>query len=57
MIADHLVVFFASTYGEGDPPDAAVSFHEWLMSEERDQDSFESVKVSPIPSQIKLICL
>jgi len=38
------VIFFASTYGEGDPPDAAVAFHEWLMSPEREENTFETVK-------------
>lgn len=47
-VSNSLVVFFASTYGEGDPPDAAVSFHEWLMSEERDADTFDGVKVGTV---------
>jgi len=37
-------IFFAATYGEGDPPDAAVSFHEWLNSSDREPDTFEGVQ-------------
>jgi len=43
-VENQTLIFFASTYGEGDPPDAAVAFHEWLMSSERDPDTFDSVK-------------
>jgi sulfite reductase alpha subunit-like flavoprotein len=28
-----MIVFCAATYGEGDPPENAVVFHEWLMDE------------------------
>lgn len=38
------VVFLASTYGEGDPPDNAVQFHEWIMSKDREEGVFASVK-------------
>lgn len=31
---ENLIVFFAATYGEGDPPDNAIEFHNWLMEKE-----------------------
>jgi len=39
-----LIIFFASTYGEGDAPDNAVAFHEWLMDKERESTLFANVK-------------
>jgi NADPH-ferrihemoprotein reductase len=32
---EKLIVFFAATYGEGDPPDNAIEFHTWLMEKEK----------------------
>jgi NADPH-ferrihemoprotein reductase len=28
---ERLIIIFAATYGEGDPPDNCVEFHNWLM--------------------------
>jgi NADPH-ferrihemoprotein reductase len=41
---EKMVVFFAATYGEGDPPDNAIEFHEWLMDKERDTSMFSGLK-------------
>lgn len=30
-----LIVFCVATYGEGEPPENAVTFHEWLLEDER----------------------
>jgi NADPH-ferrihemoprotein reductase len=41
-----LVVFCAATYGEGDPPENAVNFHEWLMDDERADDLMKGSRFS-----------
>jgi len=38
---EKLVVFLASTYGEGDPPDNASEFHQWLMAPERAEEDLK----------------
>lgn len=42
----NLIVFCAATYGEGDPPENAVTFHEWLMEDDRADDLLKGTKFS-----------
>jgi len=44
LAEEKMVVFFASTYGEGDPPDNAIEFHEWLMDSSHDSQMFSGLK-------------
>lgn len=41
---EKFVVFACATYGEGDPPDNAKEFHEWLMNEERPSDMLKNTR-------------
>ena len=41
---EKFVVFACATYGEGDPPDNAKEFHEWLMNEERPSDLLKNTR-------------
>lgn len=41
---EKFVVFACATYGEGDPPDNAKEFHEWMMSEERPSDMLKNTR-------------
>eukprot|EP01128_Nolandella_sp_AFSM9_P005097 TRINITY_DN2418_c0_g1_i1.p1 TRINITY_DN2418_c0_g1~~TRINITY_DN2418_c0_g1_i1.p1 ORF type:complete len:674 (+),score=168.86 TRINITY_DN2418_c0_g1_i1:118-2139(+) len=36
-----VIIMFAATYGEGEPPDNAVDFHDWFMDEDREDDLLE----------------
>lgn len=38
------VVVLMATYGEGDPPDSALDFDEWLMSEDREPDELSKME-------------
>jgi len=40
---EKMVIILISTYGEGDPPDAARPFYEWLMSESHSDDELSKV--------------
>lgn len=42
--SEKLIVFLASTYGEGDPPDNAVAFHSWLLNPDRETGLLNDVK-------------
>ena len=33
-VEDHIAVFLMATYGEGEPTDNAVQFHEFIKNEE-----------------------
>lgn len=37
---EKVVIFVVSTYGDGEPPDNAVEFHEWLMDAERENEEY-----------------
>lgn len=39
-----LIVFCVATYGEGEPPEMALQFHEWLTSEERSESLLNGSK-------------
>ena len=41
-----LVVFCVATYGEGEPPENALQFHEWLMDESRLETLMQGSKFS-----------
>eukprot|EP01120_Amphizonella_sp_Union-15-10_P006299 TRINITY_DN1999_c0_g1_i1.p1 TRINITY_DN1999_c0_g1~~TRINITY_DN1999_c0_g1_i1.p1 ORF type:complete len:662 (+),score=128.62 TRINITY_DN1999_c0_g1_i1:124-2109(+) len=43
---ESFIVFCAATYGEGDPPDNATEFHDWITSDERPDDFLNGVKFS-----------
>lgn len=46
LASETFVVFCAATYGEGEPPDPAVEFHEWLKEqvENEEEDLLDGVK-------------
>lgn len=39
-----IIIFCVATYGEGDPPENAIDFHEWLMDDSREEDLLEGAK-------------
>eukprot|EP00475_Leptophrys_vorax_P044363 TRINITY_DN8863_c0_g1_i2.p1 TRINITY_DN8863_c0_g1~~TRINITY_DN8863_c0_g1_i2.p1 ORF type:complete len:565 (-),score=147.37 TRINITY_DN8863_c0_g1_i2:122-1774(-) len=46
LVKEKFVVLLMATYGEGDPPDSALDFDEWFMSEDRDPTELEDVEFS-----------
>lgn len=43
---DNLVIFVLATYGEGEPTDNTRDFYEWLLSKDRELDTFSKLKYS-----------
>lgn len=35
---NEIIVFCAATYGEGEPAENAIVYHDWLMAEDRPED-------------------
>jgi sulfite reductase alpha subunit-like flavoprotein len=40
---EKFIVLLMATYGEGDPPDSALDFDEWFMSEDREPNELENI--------------
>lgn len=44
MTKDRIVFFVLATYGEGEPTDNAMEFHEWLMSDELEEGCLSGLR-------------